>query len=188
MALHDLFKFTQQAFVGLCIEDLERCLNFCLVREFLRHENVRERGVHGVVHPGQSFNGFRARQCLRRQKMCVRKFLVKVQNDGQDLGHHLPVIDQHGHLSAGVDGFVVVTVLLALVQLDHLRLVVGARQLQQAVRDERTGAGCKIKFQAHGFFLVMITLSGWICCNVRSGSRALSGSKPQASKMPCRQL
>ena len=93
-----------------------------------------EGGVYGVVHPCQSFNRFGARQCLSGQKMSVRKFLVEVQNDGQNLGHNLSVIDQDGHLSAWIDGFVFVTVLLALVQFDHLRLVRCARQLQQAVR------------------------------------------------------
>ena len=151
--LHQGLQLAEHAPEQLGVVGLERRLHFGLIRKLLRHEDVRERRVHRVVHPGQRREGLCAGQGLCGQKAHLREELVQVQDDGHNLCDGLAVVHQHGHLTAWVDGFVVVAVLLAFVQLDHAGFKFGTAHFQQHVRHKRTGAGGKVKFQAHGWGL-----------------------------------
>ena len=146
---HECLQFAQHATEQLCVVRLERRLYFGQVRELLRHEDVRERRVHRVVHPGQGGDGLCTGDGFGGQEARLREELVQMQHDGHDLRDDLALVHQHRHLATRVDGFVLVAVLLALVQFDHVGFKLGAAHLEQHMGYKRTGARGEIQFQAH---------------------------------------
>ena len=97
--------------------------------------------VHGVVEPRQQLDG--ARPCHGRvwQDVGLGKALVQIPHQGQDLGQHFAIIDQHRHLAIGIDGFEFWGELLAFVQLDHDGLKRNASFFQHQVGHKRARAG-----------------------------------------------
>ncbi len=127
------------------------------VGEMARQENMGEGRVRGVVHPGELAHRLGARPGLGRQQPRLRIAPVEVIADGDDLGERLAVRDQHRHLGVGIHGQVLGGLVLALVDLDELRLERVARRrpdrLEPDVRHERAGPGCEIQLKRHGFVL-----------------------------------
>ena len=98
-----------------------------------------------AVHPRQLRKGLGSLpNCLRKEPRAGKGPIDEVA-DRDDLGERLAVRHEHRHLAVRVEGEIFGRALLALVQLDELRLerlaAGGLRRLERDVRDERAGAG-----------------------------------------------
>src|SRR4051794_21863913 len=115
--------------------------------EFLRAEKMRERRMHGVVHPRELRQGLGALPSLFWKEVSVGERAIEEVANGDDLRERSSVDDEDRHLAVRIHRQVLGRLLLALVQLDELRLELGLGRLERDVRHERTRAGGEIELE-----------------------------------------
>ncbi len=138
------------------------------IGEFLRAKDVGEGGVHGVIHPRELRKRLRARPGLAGQQPRLREGAVDPVADRHDLVERLAVHHQHRYLAVRIHRQVLRRLVLALVQLDELRLELLAGgcldRLERDVRHEGAGAGREVELDLHANAVGCLAVFWILCC------------------------